>query len=270
MGEVVLITAVTGAVCLAMAGAWAVQRRTGQSGWIDAIWTFATGAACVAYAFFPLDGPLTARDWLVGGLAGCWALRLGLHIVGRTLRGGDDPRYAHLKVQWGDRFPVRLFRFLQLQALSGALLAGSAWLAARNTAPFGLMDFVGAAIVVGAILGVAIADAQLAAFRADPANRGRVCDRGLWGWSRHPNYFFEWFVWLGFALMAVDPFGQQPAGWLAFMAPAYMLWLLTRVSGLPPLEAHMERSRGHAWRAYKARTSAFFPLPPRPLAEEPS
>lgn len=263
MGELALIVLVTAGLCLAMAGAWAVERATRASGWIDAIWTFSTGAACLVYALAPVAGAPTPRDWLVAALAAAWALRLGLHIVRRTLKGGDDPRYAALRKAWGDRFPARLFRFLQAQALSGALLAGSAWLAARNAAPFGVLDVIGAFVVLGALAGGAIADGQLAAFRADPANRGGICDAGLWAWSRHPNYFFEWFVWLGFALMAVNPYGQ-PWHALAFVAPAFMLWLLTRVSGLPPLEAHMERSRGDAWHAYKARTSAFFPLPPRP------
>lgn len=263
MDEVVLIAAVTAGLCLAMAGAWAVQRAGGSSGWIDATWTFATGAACAVFALYPIEGGASERDLLVAGLAALWALRLGGHIAARTLKGGDDPRYARLKHEWGAQFQPRLFRFLMLQALAGALLAGSAWLATRNPAPLGLVDVVGAAIFVGALVGEAIADAQLAAFRSDPANAGQVCDRGLWGWSRHPNYFFEWLVWLGFAVMAIDLYSGWPWGWLAFAAPLFMLWLLTKVSGLPPLEAHMARSRGAAWDAYVARTSAFFPLPPK-------
>jgi steroid 5-alpha reductase family enzyme len=100
-------------------------------------------------------------------------------------------------------------------------------------------------------------------FRSDSANRDRVCDAGLWRWSRHPNYFFEWFGWLAYPLIAVDFGGDYPWGWLALAGPACMYWLLVHVSGIPPLEAHMVRTRGDAFRAYRARTNAFFPSPPR-------
>ncbi|MBC6982598.1 DUF1295 domain-containing protein [Caulobacter sp. 17J80-11] len=264
MSELALIAAGTFGLCLAMACAWRVRLATGKSGWIDAIWTVSTGALCIAYALAPITpGQPDARDWLIATMAALWALRLGSHIVSRTRRGGDDPRYAELAQEWGRAFPQRLFLFLQLQGLAGALLALSAWLAARNPAPAGLTDVLGVAVFVAAAGGEALADSQLAAFRRDPANRGKVCARGLWAWSRHPNYFFEWMVWLAFAIMAVDPSGAWPWGALAFLAPLYMFWLLTRVSGLPPLERHMARSRGAAWRDYAARTSAFLPRPPK-------
>lgn len=253
-----VVVLVTLGMSAAMAGAWLIRRWTGNAGWVDAIWTLATGAACVVYA-------LTAgepRGWLVAGLAAVWALRLGGHIVARASRGGDDPRYARLKADWGAAFELRLFRFLQLQALAGALLAMAAWLAARNPAMFpGAFDVAGAAVVIGAIGGEAVADAQLAAFRRS-GEKG-VYDRGLWAWSRHPNYFFEWLVWVGIALIALDPTAGWPWGVMALLAPLYMWWLLTRVSGIPPLEAHMARTRGQAWCDYVARTSAFFPWPPQ-------
>ena len=117
------------------------------------------------------------------------------------------------------------------------------------------------ALIAMAILGAAIADRQLASFIADPANAGRVCDRGLWSWSRHPNYFFEFIGWCAWPVFAFDP--AWPAGWFALAAPAMMYWLLVHVSGIPPLERVMLASRGAAYAAYQARTSAFFPMPPR-------
>ena len=98
-------------------------------------------------------------------------------------------------------------------------------------------------------------------FRRDPASKGRVCEIGLWAWSRHPNYFFEWFGWLAYPVIALDP--ARPLTWLSLTAPLVMFLLLTRVSGVPPLEEAMIRSRGDAYRAYQARVSAFFPLPPK-------
>jgi steroid 5-alpha reductase family enzyme len=114
-----------------------------------------------------------------------------------------------------------------------------------------------------AIAGAALADHQLRRFRASPANRGKVCDAGLWRWSRHPNYFFEWLGWIAYPLIAIDITGGYPLGWVAIAGPICMYWLLRHVSGVPPLEEHMLRSRGDAYRRYQARTSAFFPLPQR-------
>ncbi len=255
-------------LCGAMAGAWAVQRSGGSSGWIDSIWSLATGGACIAFALVTPGSEPSSRAWLVAALAAAWSLRLGIHIARRS-PGHDDPRYAHLKREWGSAYQARLFRFLQIQALAGAALALAAWLAARNPEP-GLtwLDAVGALVAVAGLVGEGVADSQLAAFKANPANRGGINDRGLWGWSRHPNYFFECLFWLGIALIALSPSGVWAWGWAALGAPAFMVWLLTRVSGIPPLEAHMERSRGRAWRDYAARTSPFLPLPPRASAKE--
>lgn len=263
LSEPALAAAVIVSLSLVMMIAWLAQRLTGNGGWVDVIWTFATGAAGIACALLPADGRITPRGWLIAGLAGLWALRLGLHLARRSA-AQEDARYAWFKQEWGKDFQARMFRFLQVQAAVAALLAGSMWLAARNPAPgLGLMDYAGVAVFAIALIGESVADAQLAAFKANPANRGKVCDLGLWAWSRHPNYFFEWLVWLGFALCAVNLQGAWPWGWAAFIAPLFMFYLLTSKSGIPPLEDHMARSRPQAWYDYKSRTSAFFPLPPR-------
>ncbi len=106
-----------------------------------------------------------------------------------------------------------------------------------------------------------MADRQLSAFAAEPANRGRVCDRGLWAWSRHPNYLFEWLGWFAYPAIAIAP--GHPEGAWALAAPAVMYLVLRHGTGVPPLEAHMLRSRGEAFRAYQARVPAFLPRPPR-------
>ncbi len=136
----IVLTSFAAALALAafMAGAWLVQRRTGQSGWVDTIWSFAVGLVGAAVALAPVaaaDWP-TARQGLVAALALAWSLRLGLHIVGRTLRGGEDPRYKALHDEWGADFPRRLFWFLQIQAAAAFLLALSIFTAACNPAPF--------------------------------------------------------------------------------------------------------------------------------------
>lgn len=247
-----------------MAGAWFVVVDTGRSGWIDAIWSFAVGAGGVAAALLPLDGygAWTVRQSVVACLAAVWALRLGLHIAARTAGGGDDPRYAQLRDEWGTNFRRRLFWFLQIQAAAAFLLVMAIFAAARNpAASLGLGDWLGIAVLIIAVIGEVIADRQLTAFRSDRANKGRVCDEGLWGWTRHPNYFFEWLGWVAYPLIAIDLTGDYPWGWAALAGPIFMYWLLVHVSGIPPLEAHMLRSRGEKFRAYQQRVNAFWPGP---------
>jgi steroid 5-alpha reductase family enzyme len=120
-------------------------------------------------------------------------------------------------------------------------------------------DLLGALILLTGIAGEALADAQLKRFRADPANRGEVCEAGLWRWSRHPNYFFEWLCWLAFPVIALSP--DYPWGLATLLAPVFMYWILVFVTGIPPLEEQMLRSRGERYRAYQSRTSKFFPFP---------
>lgn len=250
---------------LVMTAAWLVQRRTGQGGWADAFWSLGLGAAGVGVALFPIDGgPPSARQGLAAVLIGAWGLRLGLHIAARAAHENEDPRYARLREQWGTQFQPRMFGFLMLQAGAAAFLALSVLLGSRNPTPgLGLQDGLATLIFVAALVGEGLADRQLAAFKAKSDQPGRVCDTGLWAWSRHPNYFFEWLGWCAWPVFAINLSGDWPWGWLALTGPAYIYWLLTRVSGVPLLEAHMRRSRPAAFAAYAARTSAFFPRPPR-------
>lgn len=259
------IVLVAAGLSLAMAGAWLVWRRTGNSGWVDTIWSFAVGGAGIvgALAPFVLYGEPSLRQGVVIVLVAVWALRLGLHIASRSAGVADDPRYAQMAREWGTDAPRQMFWLVQKQALVSIPLALSIVLAAWNPVGLRLQDALGAAVLVIGIAGEAIADAQLRRFRRNTEDKSRVCDTGLWRWSRHPNYFFEWFGWLAYPLLAIDLGGAYPWGWLALAGPACMYWLLVHISGIPPLEAHMLARRGDAFRAYQARTSAFFPLPPR-------
>ncbi|MCX7380110.1 MAG: DUF1295 domain-containing protein [Alphaproteobacteria bacterium] len=184
----------------------------------------------------------------------------GVHIARRAAGGIEDPRYAALQAEWGPRFPVRLYGFLMIQAVVAYVLAAGMGLAGRNPVAFGPLDLLAIAVLVAAIAGEAAADSALRRFKADPANRGRVCDAGLWAWSRHPNYFFEWLGWVAYPLFALS--GAWPWGILAIAAPALMYWTLRHASGVPPLEAHMAARYGAAWTAYAARVPAFFPRIP--------
>ena len=255
------IAAIALSLSVLMAGAWVVQQRTGNSGWVDTIWTFSVGLVGAASALWPVMGAApNARQWLVAALVAIWSLRLGLHIAVRTAGITDDPRYAAFAKEWGVDSARKMFVFLQNQGFGSIPLVFSIFVAARF--PSDLLrpqDILGVLILFAGIAGEALADAQLKRFRTDPANRGRVCDIGLWRWSRHPNYFFEWVGWLAYPAIALSP--DYLWGWATLLAPAFMYWILVHVTGIPPLEAQMLRSRGERYRAYQSRTSMFFPLP---------
>jgi len=245
-----------------MAFAFLVRERTGNSGWVDTIWTFAVGLVGAASALWPVGGAApNGRQWLVASLVAIWSLRLGIHIAIRTAGITDDPRYAAFAKAWGVNSRRRMFHFLQNQAFGSVPLVFAIFVAARfPTDMLRWQDYLGAAILLVGIAGEALADAQLKRFRSDRANKGRVCDVGLWRWSRHPNYFFEWSCWLSYPVIALSP--DYPWGLAAVLAPLFMYWILVHVTGIPPLEEQMLRSRGERYRAYQLRTSKFFPLPP--------
>ena len=182
---IIVVVAVT--LSLIMSVSWVVWCRTRNSGWIDATWTFGSGATGLAGALAPslLSGSVLRRQVLVATFIAVWSLRLGLHIVRRTARITHDPRYARLVCGWGARVPLQMLLLVQKQALVSVPLALSVLLAAWNPAPgLRLQDIFAVFVLIVAIAGEAVADAQLRRFRAIPANRDRVCDIGLWAWSR--------------------------------------------------------------------------------------
>ena len=260
LAALVLIAA---SLSILMAGAWVVQQRTGNSGWVDTIWTFSLGLVGAGAALWPIAGAApNERQWLVAALVVIWSLRLGIHIAIRTAGISDDPRYASFAKEWGLNAPRRMFVFLQNQALGTIPLVFAIFVAARFPSDaLRPQDYLGALILFIGIAGEALADAQLKRFREDPANKGRVCDAGLWRWSRHPNYFFEWLGWLAYPVIGLSV--DYPWGVATLLAPVFMYWILVHVTGIPPLEEQMLRSRGERYRDYQLRTSRFFPLPPQ-------
>lgn len=243
-----------------MLALYMVQRRTEDADWVDVGWAGLLGVYGVGAALTG-SGGLGAR-WLVGAAVGIWSLRLtGYLLFTRALAPGEDGRYRSLREYWGDRAQLHFVWFFQAQSALAVLLALPFWLAAQARDPLGWAHGVGIALIVSGWVIESIADRQLAAFRAAPAHRGQVCDRGLWKYSRHPNYFGEWLIWCGFAALA----WPAPHGPWALLAPAVMYLMLTRVTGIPHAERQSLRSRGERYAAYQARTSAFFPWFPRTL-----
>jgi len=260
----------TAGLCAVMSLAWIVQRRLHNAGWVDVFWSFSTGIAAAGAALIPLPGSPAAwptpRALTVGCLALFWGCRLGLYLANRTAHAHrEDVRYARFRQDWGKDFERRLFWLLMIQAAVAALLALCVMLAARNPAPdLRTADLVGSAVLAASVFGEGLADRQMARFRATPGNRGRVCDTGLWALSRHPNYFFECLAWCAYPFFAIGP--HFPWGYASLAGPAAMIWLLTKISGIPPLEREMLADRGDAYKNYQARVSAFLPLPPKRTA----
>lgn len=240
----------------AFVGLWAVSLWRRDASIVDPAW--GPAFVLVTAVSVPWADP-TPRALLALGLVAAWGLRLGLYLLRRNLGHGEDRRYAAMRAHWGERFPwVSLFTVFLFQAL---LAWAIAWpLRAVVTAPaspWGAFDALGVAAFAVGLFFEAVGDAQLRAFLADPANRGRVCDRGLWRYTRHPNYFGDAMVHLGFGLLAVG----VDAPW-ALVGTAGMWFLLLRVSGVTLLERDITERRPE-YRAYVERTSGFFPRPPR-------
>ena len=260
MSALPMMAATTTVLCVGFAVVFLVCRRLDNFGFVDVAWSYAF-AGLVGFEAFASDGWLPRRV-VLAVLVGAWSVRLGTHLLRRVAahHPEEDARYVRLRHDWAANFTPKMFGFFQLQALSIAVLGAGFLVTTRNTAPrFHPLELAAVALWLVAIAGEALADAQLAAFKRDPARRGQICDQGLWRYSRHPNYFFEWLVWVSFAGFALP----SPFGWIGLVGPAAILYLLLRVTGIPLAEAQSLRSKGEAYRRYQETTSVFVPLPPR-------
>lgn len=238
---------------------WLWQRRTGSATAVDAGWAASLAGMGILYALLG-QGELEHR-LLIGTTVGLAMGRLA-YLVAKRVGGEEDKRYQELRRRWREkgREQGTFFVFYQAQALIAVLLSLPFLAAAYNDHDgLELLEWLGLAVwLVGAVI-EAVSDHQLTAFRRDEANKGKLIDVGLWRYSRHPNYFGQWLTWCGYALIAL----AAPWGWVGLLSPLLMLYLILRVTGVPPMEQAMLASRGDAYREYQRRTSVFVPLPKR-------
>ncbi len=235
-----------------------IARRLHRHNVIDVAWGAGFAAVAVVSAVLSGDHGDAVRAWLVCALTAIWGVRLAGHLALRSRGKGEDPRYADLLANAPGNRDVYALRVVYLP--QGALLWGISLpvqVAMYAPGPAGWLMAAGVLVWLTGFTFEAIGDHQLARFTADPANRGRIMDRGLWSWTRHPNYFGDACVWWGLFLIVADTW----PGVLTLPAPVVMTWLLTRGSGKRLLEQRMSQRPG--WADYARRTSGFLPLPPR-------
>ncbi len=238
---------------------WLIQVRTKDAGVVDMGWAGLLGFAAIFAGATGAGDP--GRRILIAAIGGIWGLRLAWHVLtDRVLKGHEDGRYQELREKFGQRINLFHLAFFQFQGVLVMLLSGPFVLAASASRIFPtVLDCVGMAVWLVGILGEAIADGQLKRFKKRPESKGKTCREGLWNYSRHPNYFFEWLMWCAYAAIAI----QAHLGWLALLAPALMLLLIVKVTGIPPTEKRALKSRGEEYRKYQRETSAFVPWFPR-------
>ena len=241
---------------------WLLSLKLNNFSFVDIAWSYGLAVIAPLYALAGHGYP--PRKWIAVTIALVWSLRLGTYLLLRIKKHHphEDVRYSVLREKWASNLARNFFWFFQAQALLILLLSGPILAACFNPTPsLNALEIFGALVWLIGIVGEAISDAQMAKFKADPASKGKVCQIGLWRYSRHPNYFFESVVWLGFWLFACG----SPWGWVTVYAPAMILYFLLRVTGIPLTEECAVKSKGEAYREYQRTTSAFVPLPPKGL-----
>lgn len=235
---------------------WLWAKKIKNAGVVDVFW--ALNFPVITVITFVMADGFETRKILICSIFLLAELRLGIHLWQRVIGhlSEEEGRYQQLRKEWGQKANRNFFFFFQFQAISNVLLAIPFFIITANTSPrIYFLEYLGLAIWLVAFIGEAIADRQLAAFKKDPSNKGKVCDIGLWYYSRHPNYFFEWLTWMAYFIFAL----ASPWGILAVISPAIILYLLTKVTGVPNNEEQNLRSKPQAYKKYQETTSPFFP-----------
>lgn len=252
MTDVMIVAGI--AIAALMIIAWAISVLVHDASIVDPIW--GPGFAIVAWATALTGDAGGGRVWLIATLTAIWGVRLGAYLGWRNLGSGEDKRYQAMRRNQGPKFWIK--SLATVFGLQGALM----WIvslpvqavAARGGTPRAL-DWIGVAVWTTGLIFEATGDAQLARFKADPANKDAVMDRGLWRYTRHPNYFGDFAIWWGLYLIAL-----AAGAWWTIVGPAVMTVLLMRISGAGLLEKTIG-SRRPGYADYVRRTSAFFPMP---------
>ena len=241
------------AVAIVMLLVWLWALKIENNGVVDIFWAF--NFLVIAVIIWLLADGFRERKNLVCTLAALWSLRLGIYLlirVGSHLNI-EEGRYKQLREEWNN---TKFFFFFQMQAFSNVMLAIPFFIIALNPEPqISILEYLGASLWFLCIIGEGLSDWQLQYFKKQPENKGKVCQYGLWNYSRHPNYFFQFSIWISVLIFALS----SPYGWLAVICPLSIGYLIFKVTGIPMTEEQAVRSKGEAYKEYQRTTSAFVP-----------
>jgi steroid 5-alpha reductase family enzyme len=234
---------------------WLVHLFTKNAAIVDVGWSLGLLLLVILYGAF--TDTLLLRKVLVVGMAALAYGRLATFLFfTRVLGHPEEGRYVALRKKWGKNIALRFFIFFQYQTIFAVIFSVPFLLVLnQGQRAFLPMEWLGVGLWLIAFVGEALADAQLRRFKRNPKNKGQLCQQGLWYYSRHPNYFFQWLMWWSYFLMA----WHAPLGWLAILGPVLMGWFLLFVTGIPATEAQLLRSKGDSYRKYQKSTSPFVP-----------
>ena len=260
MGQTLTVLMTTLALTLTlMFLLWLLSLARKDASIVDSFW--GVGFTAIAWMCFAITNGYPARKLLITTLVTVWGLRLAIHIFRRNHGKGEDFRYRRMRAHHGDRFPlVNLFTVFGLQGVLMWIISFPVQVAEISSAPDRLtwLDYLGTAVWAIGFLFEAVGDWQLTRFKADPHNKGKVMDRGLWAYTRHPNYFGDATLWWGLFLIAL----ATPGSLWTIISPAIMTFLLIKISGVAMLEKSLVKTKPQ-YQDYLRRTSAFFPWMPR-------
>lgn len=261
MTEQIYPMIITGAAAVTMLFfvIWLIHLALKNAGVVDIGWGLGFILLCGIDVM--LGNGFNLRNTLLFIMVTLWGLRIALFLIKRiAVEKDEDRRYQKIRQEWGNNIALKFFFFFEFQAVLQLIIAVPFVIVSMNAAPgLSVFEVLGVLVFIIALIGETMADEQLHHFKADPVNKGKTCRVGLWRYSRHPNYFFEWLIWMGIFIFSLG----SPNGWIAFISPLVMFYLMMYVSGVPLAEEQSLRSRGDDYRRYQKTTSIFFPMPPK-------
>lgn len=259
MTQTVFYMLMTGAVSVTLMFfmIWVIHLFLKNAGVVDVGWGLGFIILCGIYIV--LGEGFNLRNTLFFLMVALWGMRIVLFLINRLASDREeDRRYQKIRNEWGGNIALKFLFFFEFQAILQIILAVPFMIVSLNTNPgITFIEIMGVVLFVAALIGETAADEQLHRFKKEPDNKGKTCDVGLWYYSRHPNYFFEWLVWMGIFVFALG----SPYGWVAFTSPLLMYYLMIYVSGVPLAEEQSLKSRGENYKLYQKTTSMFFPMP---------
>ena len=248
------------AASVVMLVGWVIALLIKNTSYVDVLWAYGVGILGLSFLVIQSDQCHPARLALLEGILAVWSIRLGTYLLRRCWGKPEDARYAYLRKYLGKNANLGFLLFFQVQAFWIVLFASPFLILVQNSQDLGIWDHVGLIIWITGFVGVYLADKQLRAFKQkNQHSRLGVCNTGLWKYTRHPNYFFEWILWLGYIPMGINAIGGH---WL-LMIPPVLYFFLTKITGIPFVEARKLEASGDAYKKYIENTSSFFPFIPK-------